>query len=115
MLSGILKINPMKKLTLSLLTLILSLTFVPSGIKAEINKLSANQATNTTERTEAKVLLTRLEIIRDMDKSKMSASEKKNLRREVRSIKKQLKAVGGGIYLSAGAVIIIILLLIILL
>ena len=105
----------MKKMALSLLTLILSLTFVPSEIKAETNVLAANRSTSTTENAEAKVLLTRLEIIHNMDKSNMSASEKKNLRKEVKSIKKQLKAVGGGIYLSAGAVIIIILLLIILL
>ncbi|GAA5031183.1 hypothetical protein GCM10011506_21280 [Marivirga lumbricoides] len=67
------------------------------------------------ESAEVKLLLTRLDEIRNMDKSDMSSSEKKELRKEVRSIKRELKAAGGGIYLSAGALIIIVLLLIILL
>ncbi|PTB97522.1 hypothetical protein C9994_02665 [Marivirga lumbricoides] len=67
------------------------------------------------ESAEVKLLLTRLDEIRNMDKSDMSSSEKKELRKEVRSIKRELKATGGGIYLSAGALIIIILLLILLL
>ncbi|MCX6300735.1 MAG: hypothetical protein NTW82_00995 [Bacteroidia bacterium] len=45
----------------------------------------------------------------------LKSSEKKNLRKEVRSINHKLKAIGGGVYISAGAAIIIILLLIILL
>ncbi len=50
-----------------------------------------------------------------MDKSDLKHSEKKVLRKEVRSIEKQLKQNNGGVYLSVGAIIIIILLLIILL
>ena len=41
--------------------------------------------------------------------------KKKALRREVREIKKELAAVGGGVYLSIGAIILIALLLILLL
>ena len=54
-------------------------------------------------------------IIDAMDKSELSAPEKKELRKEVRSIKKELRDISGGVYLSVGAVIIIILLLILLL
>ena len=50
-----------------------------------------------------------------MNRSNMSASEKKSMRKEVRAIKHELEHSNGGIYLSVGAVIIIILLLIILL
>jgi hypothetical protein len=45
----------------------------------------------------------------------MTSSEKKELRKEVRSTKKQLRELSGGVYLSVGAVIVILLLLIILL
>jgi hypothetical protein len=64
---------------------------------------------------EAKALTLRLDEINAMDKSELKASEKKNLRKEVRSINHNLKTIGGGVYLSVGAVIIIVLLLIILL
>jgi hypothetical protein len=50
-----------------------------------------------------------------MDKSSMSKSEKKALRKEVKSMKQELRDGNNGIYLSVGAVIIILLLLIILL
>jgi len=49
-----------------------------------------------------------------MDMSKLKSSEKKDLRKEVRSINHKLKTISGGVYISAGAAIIIILLLIIL-
>jgi hypothetical protein len=52
----------------------------------------------------------RLMEIREMTKSNLSRAEKKDLRKEVKSLKKE--AATQGIYLSVGAVIIIILLLI---
>jgi hypothetical protein len=53
--------------------------------------------------------------IKAMDKSDMTSSEKKALRKEVKVIKSSLRDSNSGIYLSVGAVIIIILLLILLL
>jgi hypothetical protein len=50
-----------------------------------------------------------------MDMTELKASEKKNLRKEVRSIKRELREVSGGVYLSVGAILLIALLLIILL
>ncbi|MEQ1586987.1 MAG: hypothetical protein ABL895_13955 [Cyclobacteriaceae bacterium] len=64
---------------------------------------------------EAQALLTRLDEINALDKAPLSKSEKRELRKEVRTIKKELAQSSGGIYLSVGAVIIIILLLILLL
>jgi len=64
---------------------------------------------------EVKVMLNRLEEIKDMDKSNLSRSEKKELRKEVKAIKAELKSTGNGVYLSVGAIIIIILLLILIL
>jgi hypothetical protein len=49
-----------------------------------------------------------------MDKSSLNRLEKKELRKEVRVIKKNVKASGNGIYISSGAIIIILLLIIIL-
>lgn len=57
----------------------------------------------------------RVEEIQAMDKSNLSAQERQDLRTELKSMKKEAKAIGGGVYLSVGAIIIIILLLILLL
>lgn len=72
-------------------------------------------STRSSESTLITSLTYRLNEIKEMDKTKLSSTEKKELKNEVRTIKKQLKAVGGGVYLSVGAIIIIILLLILLL
>jgi hypothetical protein len=63
----------------------------------------------------AETLLKRLDEIKALDQSTLSRSEKQQLRKEVRSIKKELKTNSGGVYLSVGAAIIIVLLLILLL
>ena len=55
----------------------------------------------------------RLEEIKAMDFDKMTRAEKKQLRGEVRQIKKEMKAVSG-VYVSIGALLIIILLIVLL-
>ncbi|HYC83568.1 MAG TPA: hypothetical protein VEB86_00040 [Chryseosolibacter sp.] len=57
----------------------------------------------------------RLEEIREMDTKNMTRKEKRELRVEVRTIKKELAAISGGVYLSIGAILLIALLLILLL
>jgi predicted PurR-regulated permease PerM len=73
-----------------------------------------NSATKTND-ARTQVLLQRLESIRSMNKSEMTRLEKKSLRNEVKDIKKEMKAMSGGVYLSVGAIIIVILLLILIL
>lgn len=50
--------------------------------------------------------------IKKMDKSSLSRQDRKDLRNELQDMKKEAKALSGGVYLSVGAIIIIILLLI---
>jgi hypothetical protein len=103
----------MKKFSLYLMMTVLSLTaFSTTTFAAE-----KNPATIETKEipAEIQVKLDRLEEIKEMDKSDLSRVEKKELRKEVREIKADLKASGNGLYLSVGAIIIIILLLILLL
>lgn len=105
----------MKKIPVYLMMTVLSLSVFPSAIFAA-EKNETVVATNANEvPAEVKVMLTRLEEIKAMDKSSMKSSEKKELRKEVRTIKAELKATGNGVYFSVGAIIIIILLLILLL
>jgi len=56
----------------------------------------------------------RVEEIRAMDKSQLTKEEKKQLRTELKAMKKESRAVTG-VYISVGALIIIILLLILIL
>lgn len=75
-------------------------------------------ATMTTAEKEARVaaIVKRVEEIKAMDKSALSRTERKELRKELRSLSKEARVFGrGGIYLSVGAILIIILLLILIL
>lgn len=102
----------MKKITLCLMTVFLSLTFIPAKLKAETASIA--MTSKAAEQAKANTLLSRLNEIHAMNKSRLSSPEKKVLRTEVRDIRDQLKNMSQGVYLSIGAVIIIILLLILL-
>ena len=106
----------MKKIVVSLMAALMLFAFIPIQLQADNEPLPAaeNSAMNI-ELAETEELLMRLDEIKEMDKSVLLLSEKRELRKEVRSINKELKQRGPGIYISAGAAIIIVLLLIILL
>ena len=105
----------MKKVTFYLMMMVLSLSVVPTQmLAAEKNPTSVSNNPKEVP-AEVKVLLNRLDEIKAMDKSSLNSSEKKELRKEVRAIKDELKSTGNGVYLSVGAIIIVILLLILLL
>jgi len=67
------------------------------------NKLSAE---------EVAVLTKRVEEIRSMDKSAMSSTEKRELRKELKGIKENVKRNGEVIYISGGTILLIILIII---
>ena len=112
----------MKKLVYSLsLAVAMTLAMFSSSANAATES-SINPAkmenTMTAEQRDAKVkdIQRRVEEIKSMDKSKLTKQDRKVLKKELREMKKQANAVGGGgVYLSVGAIIIIILLLILIL
>jgi len=67
------------------------------------NKLSAEEVSR---------LLNRVEEIRKMDKSTLTTSEKRELRKEIRDIKKNVRKDGTVLYISGGALLVIILIII---
>lgn len=106
----------MKKITFCLMTTCMALAFNPLHSKAENAVVSSSLViSKAAESAEAKTLIIRLNEINIMDKSKLNSSEKKNLRKEVRAINTKLAPLGGGVYLSVGALVLILILLIILL
>lgn len=112
----------MKKIILCVMAIFLSLTFIPvqsfAATTEDPSALTTTKPAETTESkeaAEAKTLLLRIDEINAMDMTKLKSAEKKTLHKEVRSIKKELRDIGGGVYISAGGLILILILLIILL
>lgn len=114
----------MKKLALGFMTAFLLLFVNPQQSKADTDQKTVSTTVSTTASSaEANAMVVRLNEIKAMDMTTLSSSEKKDLRKEVRGIKKELnkgestsaQGNNGGVYLSVGAIIIIVLLLILLL
>jgi len=117
----------MKKLTFGLMTAFMLFLFFPNQMNAETKTSKKTTTTIVALKTdEINTMIVRLKEIKAMDFSTMKPVERKELRKEVRSIRSQLKEnsnstyaattnSGHGLYISLGAAIIIALLLIILL
>ena len=107
----------MKKITFVVMAMFLSLTFYPvlSNAATTKDKPATEVVLNPVDAAKVKALELRLVEIKELDKTNMRSAEKRELRKEVRSIKKQVSELGGGVYISVGAIILILLLLIILL
>lgn len=104
----------MKKL---IYTLALVLTLGTGINSASAAAPAAKHPTELTVQQQAQLekIKTRVEEIREMDKSQLTREQKRELRKELKEMKNQAKALSGGVYLSVGAIIIIILLLILIL
>lgn len=72
-------------------------------IAKKANKLSAEEVASLTARVEE---------IKNMDKSDMTSMEKRELRKESKAIKENVRKDGGVIYVSVGTVLLIVLIII---
>lgn len=100
---------------LRMIALLLTLACTTPTLANTITPVATEIRNTASEEAKTEVLLNRLNEIKEMDKSNLSRAERKALRKEVKEIKATMKAAGGGVYLSVGAIIIIILLLILIL
>lgn len=92
---------------------LLSLTFALFLTSITANAaLPVNEPTKTQEKTESRLaeIKQRVEEIQAMDKFQLSKTERKNLRHELKDMKRELKAREGGIHISTAAIIAAILL-----
>lgn len=106
----------MKNLTINMIAVCMLLSFAPKFLSASARTSFTPITTETSTATSRSTALTvRLNEIDAMDKSNMTFSEKKQLRKEVRSTKQELRHISGGVYLSAGTIILVLILLIVLL
>lgn len=93
-----------------------SFTAQASGLtNREIKEQVAAMSTNEKEaRSEA--IKNRVEEIKNVDKYKLTTAEKKAMKEEMKMMRKEAKAMGGGgVYISLAGILIIILLLILIL
>ncbi|WPU93389.1 hypothetical protein SNE25_29140 [Mucilaginibacter sabulilitoris] len=112
-----------KKIYLIALTMLLSVgafnSYASTVTDGALTALTKEQiATMTTEQKQARVeeIKTRVNEIKAMKKSELTKEERKELRTELKGLKHEANALGGGgVYLSVGAIIIIILVLILIL
>jgi len=110
----------MKKTIFFVLIMILSLS-ASTAFAAKTNPKTAPDNPAVPDKTENKLseeeisrLTRRVEEIRDMDKTDMTGKEKRELKKELKGIKENVRNSGGIVYISAGTLILIIILVILL-
>ena len=114
----------MKKLTFYLITAFSLLLLIPISLKAKTDAIPIRMTSEAAVKSkETNAVEVRLNEIKTMDNSSLGLSERKELRKEVRSIRSEGKGMDeanyvegghGGVYISVGAAILIVLLLLIL-
>lgn len=91
-------------------------TYNDDDKKDGVNKEAIANMTEEQKQARIEEIKLRVAEIKAMDKSEMNKAERKELKNELKGLKKEAQAMGGGgIYLSVGAIIIIILVLILIL
>jgi predicted transcriptional regulator with HTH domain len=104
----------MKKSNYLLMAMLLLLSVFPARIfAAETPSIIIENPKDVP--VEVQAMYKRLNEIKIMDKSNLNSIQKKELRKEIKTIKAELRTTNNGVYLSIGAIIIIILLLILIL
>ncbi|SFG64788.1 hypothetical protein [Pedobacter insulae] len=97
-------------------TLVLVFTLgISTNTVSAADKNEPKKELTAEQKVQFERLVNRVEEIRNMDKSNLNRTEKRALRKELKEMKEQARALQQGVYLSVGAIIIIILLLILIL
>ncbi|QDH78419.1 hypothetical protein FKX85_04975 [Echinicola soli] len=102
----------MKKVVYFLAVMFSFAAFSPAAMAAPEKKEKEKTELSPEEEARLTEINDRVEEIKAMDFSEMSKDEIKDVREELRGMKKEAKTMGGGVYLSVGAIIIILLILI---
>lgn len=99
-----------KKFRMTALVVIMAFT-----VPFQSNAASTLPSDSLADSRIAAQITLRVNEIQDMDKTNLTASEKRGLKKELRDMKKQASGLDSRVYLSIGAIIIIILILILIL
>ena len=104
----------MKKTIFIALLAIFSLSAAPTFAAKSTSNATATEATTKLTEEEISTYRARVEEIREMDKSEMSASEKKELKTELKDIKATMHKDGTYVYIGGSTLLIILILILIL-
>lgn len=104
----------MKKIAYFLSLILLLSAVAPAAMANDGKEKPENGALSPEEKARLDQLDNRFLEIKAMDFESMDRSERKEVRKELREINKEAKELGGGVYISTGAIIIILLLILIL-
>ena len=98
-----------------LFALALSFSSLPIQSFGETRSVTTStQTQNESDTKRATALISRLNAIKEMNKSNKTRAERKDLRVEVRSIREEMKHLNSGIYISFTAILIIVILILLL-
>lgn len=107
------------KISIAILSFLLTANVVSSYAATNDNdrpnKERIDRMTDEQKMVRLEEIRARVSEIKEMDKSVLSRSDRKAVKKELREMRKESKEMKGGVYLSVGAIIIIILLLILIL
>jgi hypothetical protein len=81
---------------------------------ASENLAVPNKTENKLSEEELSRLTRRVEEIRDMDKTDMTGKEKRDMKKELKTIKENVKKDGGYVYVGTATILLIVLLIILL-
>ena len=104
----------MKKTNLLALIMFMTLSATPLFAAKSNNSETTTEMKSGLTKEEVSILTSRVEEIRDMDKSELSATEKSDLKNELKDIKETMKS-DPYIYIGGSTLLILIILLIVLL
>jgi len=106
------------KISIAILSFLLTVnvvsTYAATVDNNRPNKERVDRMTGEQKKARLEEISTRVNEIKEMDKSGLSKSERKAIKKELREMRKESRETKG-VYLSVGAIIIIILLLILIL
>jgi hypothetical protein len=103
----------MKKTNLLALIMFMTLSATPLFAAKSTNSETTTEMKSSLTKEEVSTLTSRVEEIRDMDKSELSATEKSDLKNELKDIKETMKS-DPYIYIGGSTLLILIILLIVL-
>jgi len=104
----------MKKIAYFLSLMFLMTAFAPVAIAADHKKDKDKTELSVADQERLTEIETRVEEIKEINLSDLDNEERRALKKELKELNKEAKQVGGGVYISVGAIILILILLIVL-
>lgn len=104
----------MKKIAYFLSIVFLMTAFAPVAIASDAKKDKNKTELSVADQERLAEIEARVDEIKEIDLADLNKDERRALKKELKDMNKEAKQIGGGVYISVGAIILILILLIIL-